>query len=101
MAGHPDTPDLRYAVPQWWCMTWQKIDTESVPAQRRYYRLCLQQDIWGQWELLRSWGRIGQSPTRVVQEPVASPEAAQRIRAAVHHTRQRHGYKIYPIRREP
>lgn len=93
MAWQTDIPDLTYAVPQWWCTTWQKIDTASQPAQRRYYRLCLQQDIWGQWEVLRSWGRIGQSPTRVVQEPVDSPEVAQRIRAAVDKTRQRHGYQ--------
>lgn len=47
----------------------------------------------GQWELLRSWGRIGQSPTLAVQEPIDSPEAARKIRMAVHKTRQRHGYQ--------
>ena len=94
MAPKSRAPDLAYALPQWWCTTWQKIDTVVQPAQRRYYRLCLQQDLWGQWELLRSWGRIGQAPTRIVQEIVDSPEAAQTIRAAVEKTRQRHGYQI-------
>ena len=34
----------------------------------RYYRLDVQPDLFGQWDLIREWGRIGQ-PGRMMVEP--------------------------------
>jgi predicted DNA-binding WGR domain protein len=46
------------------------------PAQNmaRYYRLDVQPDLFGEWGLVREWGRIGQ-PGRMRIEPY--PTAAQ------------------------
>ena len=84
--------DPIYDLSRWWCETWQKVQPDAVPPVYRYYRLCLQQDLWGQWELIRCWGRIGQKPTRELREGVASPEAAAVIRQQVQKTRRQHRY---------
>ena len=50
------------------------------PAKRmqRYYRLDVQPDLFGQWCLMREWGRIGSSgQMRSLRFPTpAEPEAA-------------------------
>jgi len=89
---HTVDPDPVYDLSHWWCATWQKVQPEAVPPVSRYYRLCLQQDLWGQWELLRCWGRIGRKPTREQQESVDSPEVAEAIRQQVQKTRRQHRY---------
>ena len=84
--------DPVYDLSRWWCVTWQKVQPDADPPVSRYYRLCLQQDLWGQWELLRCWGRIGQKPTRERRERVGSPEAAEIIRQQAQKTGQQHRY---------
>lgn len=84
--------DLVYDLSRWWCVTWQKVQPDAEPPVFRYYRLCLQQDLWEQWELLRCWGRIGQKPSRERRERVDSPEAAEAIRKQVQKTRRQHRY---------
>ena len=82
--------DLIYDMDRWWVREWQKIQSEE--GLYRYYRLALRQDLWGEWELIKSWGRIGQRPTRVVALSVAEPEHAESLAAAVAKARKRHGY---------
>ena len=84
--------DPVYDLSRWWCVTWQKVQPDADPPVSRYYRLCLQQDLWGQWELLRCWGRIGQKPSLELRERVDSPEAAEAIRKQVQKTRRQHRY---------
>ena len=40
---------------RWRVLEWQKIRPEE--GVYRYYRLTLQQNLWGEWELVKSWGR--------------------------------------------
>ena len=81
-----------YDLSRWWCDTWQKVQQDAQPPVYRYYRLCLRQDLWGQWELIRCWGRIGQKASREVREIIASPEAAEALRVQVQKTRRQHRY---------
>ncbi|MEY2341312.1 WGR domain-containing protein [Acidithiobacillus sp. IBUN Pt1247-S3] len=92
-APSPDAQgrELAYQVADWQTWVWEKRDPEK--GQFRYYRLSLQQALWGHWEILRSWGRIGHRPTRVVQTFVASPQAAAALVEQVRRTRLRRGYR--------
>lgn len=42
----------------WRTTRWEKV--RGADNQYRYYELALQQDIFGEWEVVRRWGRIGQ-----------------------------------------
>lgn len=89
----PDSDsDPVYDLSRWWWVTWQKVEPDANPPVFRYYRLYLQQDLWGQWELLRCWGRIGQKPSRERRERVDSPEVAAVIRQQVQKIRRQHRY---------
>lgn len=81
-----------YQMAAWWTMTWEKRVPEK--GQARYYQLTLQQDLWGDWVLLRAWGRIGHHPSRVVQTFVANQQAADALAVQIHRTRLRHGYRL-------
>ncbi len=81
-----------YAFAEWWTRTWEKRDPEH--GQARYYQMSLQQNLWGDWELLRSWGRIGHKPSRVVLEAVRDLEAAEALPEQIHGRRLRHGYRL-------
>lgn len=43
---------------RWQATRWERVYEEG--NQFRYYELALQQDIFGEWEVVRMWGRIGQ-----------------------------------------
>lgn len=43
---------------RWQATRWERVREEG--NQFRYYELALQQDIFGEWEVIRMWGRIGQ-----------------------------------------
>ena len=90
---HPEDrrAPLSYQIHSWWCRSWEKVDPER--NQARYYELSLQQDLWGNWELRRAWGRVGQCPSRVVLEGVPTPEAAEDLAEQVHRRRLQHGYQ--------
>lgn len=81
-----------YQVSAWWTRTWEKRVPEK--GQARYYRLSLQQNLWGDWELHRSWGRIGHRPTRKIRVLISGQEEAETIAAQIHRRRLRHGYLI-------
>jgi predicted DNA-binding WGR domain protein len=66
-----------------------RIDTAK--RMHRYYRLAVQPDLFGQWCLLREWGRIGSSgQTRQVPFPTRqeAEAALERQRSA----KERRGY---------
>ncbi len=81
-----------YCLSSWWTRYWERRD----PAQgvARYYGLSLRQDLWGEWELIRSWGRIGHKPTREVREWIRGPAEAAVIADQVHRRRVQHRYAL-------
>lgn len=87
--------DPVYDMDLWRVLEWQKIQPEE--GVYRYYRLTLQQNLWGEWELVKSWGRIGQRPTRVVRQSISSPDMAVAIAADVDKQRRQRGY-LYCIK---
>ena len=70
-------------------VTLRRID----PAKHvsRFYRLDVQPDLFGQWSLVREWGRIGSAGTLLVQ---SFPTQAEAEAAATHVRRlkERKGY---------
>lgn len=57
----------------------------------RYYRLAVEIDLWGEWRLVRSWGRKG-SRGRTLSEPF--PTFAEAFSALEYH-HQRRGKRGY------
>lgn len=64
-----------------------------APAQnmRRFYRMCLQPDLFGGVTLVREWGRIG-SPGQILLNPHDSEAEAQRALARLMTQKERRGY---------
>jgi predicted DNA-binding WGR domain protein len=61
---------------------------DSQKHMHRYYRLAVQPDLFGQWCLLREWGRIGSSgqmrqvlfPTRQEAEAALDKQRRAKVR---------------------
>jgi predicted DNA-binding WGR domain protein len=81
-----------YDLERWWTWEWHKMVPEK--NQHRFYRLILQQNLWGEWELITSWGRLGQKPSRTLQQILDGPAAADVIAQAVDRKRQKRGYVL-------
>ena len=65
---------------------------DQAKRMHRFYRLDVQPDLFGQWCLMREWGRIGSTgQTRSV--PFLSPEAAAAALDKQRRTKERRGYK--------
>jgi predicted DNA-binding WGR domain protein len=66
-----------------------------VPEQNRYrsYRLTLIQDLFGDWVVLRSWGRIGKAQ-RTRGDVFASRDEAVHAAAQLGRRRLVHGYDL-------
>jgi len=47
-----------FQVILWRSSRWERV--HAFANEYRYYELTLQQDIFGEWEVVRTWGRIGQ-----------------------------------------
>jgi len=80
----------RYEIEHWWVREWQKVRPEE--GVYRFYRLSLQQNLWGEWELTTSWGRIGQKPSRVLLQVLDSPSIAEQFAVRVDRVRLKRGY---------
>lgn len=80
---------MRYLPERWFTWEWERREE----GLQRYYQLTVQQNLWGEWEVLRSWGRIGQRPSRKVLQIVPHPEAAEAIAQEIDHRRQKRGYR--------
>lgn len=66
--------------------------TDSGRNMRRFYRLDVQPDLFGNWSLWREWGRIG-SGGQVRQDPYPSAEAAEAALSAFQQVKERRGYQ--------
>ena len=83
-------PDLDYSVCSWWTRRWEKVDPAS--GQRRFYTIELRQNLWGDWLFIKSWGRIGQKPSRVVSVPVTAPGEGLELAEGIARIRNQHHY---------
>lgn len=66
--------------------------TDSSRNMRRFYRLDVQPDLFGNWSLWREWGRIG-SGGQVRQDTYPSAEAAEAALSAFQQVKVRRGYQ--------
>ncbi|SMF26919.1 WGR domain-containing protein, predicted DNA-binding domain in MolR [Tistlia consotensis] len=72
------------------------IDLRRVEPARncfRFYRLVVQQDLFGSPSLLREWGRIGQSG-RTLEQPCPSLQDALAARCDLLDRKRRRGYRV-------
>ena len=64
---------------------------DDAKRMRRYYRMNVQHDLFGQWCLLREWGRIGSTgQTRSLQVPTAAEAHAALCKQ--YRSKERRGY---------
>ena len=86
----PAPAPIVYELSRGWSRYWEKVLPEENVY--RYYLLSLEQNLWGEWELIRRWGRIGRRPTRALLQVVDSPAAAEDIAAGIDRVRRKRGY---------
>jgi predicted DNA-binding WGR domain protein len=66
-----------------------RIDTSK--RMHRYYRMDVQPDLFGQWCLMREWGRIGSNgQTRSI--PFPTPQEAKAALYQQRRAKERRGY---------
>jgi predicted DNA-binding WGR domain protein len=66
---------------------------DAVTNMRRFYRLDVQPDLFGQWCFIREWGRIGRAG-QVREVPFATAGQAQEALAAQRRVKERRGYCV-------
>ena len=66
---------------------------DASKRMHRFYRLDVQPDLFGQWCLMREWGRIGSTgQTRSV--PFPTPAEAHAALDARRRMKERRGYRV-------
>jgi len=70
--------------------TLYRIDASK--RMHRFYRLDVQADLFGQWCLMREWGRIG-STGQTRSLPFHNPQEAQAALDKQRRTNERRGYR--------
>jgi predicted DNA-binding WGR domain protein len=64
---------------------------DQAKNMHRFYRLDVQPDLFGQWCLMREWGRIG-SPGQTRSVPFPTPHEAQAALDKQRRMREGRGY---------
>lgn len=72
-------------------VTLTRID--SAHNMRRFYRLDVQPTLFGEYALVKEWGRIGRGG-QVRSTPYPTPEAAEAALNAQHSAKVRRGYQV-------
>ena len=67
------------------------------PEKARYYQVFLDQDLFGDWTLIKVWGGIGSNRGRMHSTGVASYEAGVELVDDIARRRARRGYASVPI----
>ena len=67
--------------------------TDSAENMHRYYRLDVQRDLFGQWCVIREWGRIG-SAGQMRSAPYPTPDDAQAALDNQRRAKERKGYEL-------
>jgi predicted DNA-binding WGR domain protein len=60
---------------------------------RRFYSVQIVPTLFGEWSVMREWGRVG-SPGRVTLESFPTEHEAQRAERRSLRTRELHGYSL-------
>jgi len=63
-----------------------------VETATRYYLCCVQQDLLGDWEVLRAWGGQGTRRGSSLRQPARDQVDAQRLLDDVLRLHAAHGY---------
>jgi predicted DNA-binding WGR domain protein len=98
LSHHQEVPMRRRALPlapEWsTTIAFQLVD----PGRNRYraYGLWLTQDLFGDWVLLRSWGRIGKTP-QVQHSTFPSRSDAETLAQQLIRRRLLHGYRVTAV----
>ena len=67
--------------------------TDPARNMRRFYRLDVQPDLFGQWCFIREWGRIGRAgQVRTIAYPAAAD--AHEALAQQQRVKERRGYRV-------
>ena len=66
------------------------------PEKARYYRVHLDQDLFGDWTLIKVWGGIGSNRGRMHSTGVASFEAGIELVDEIARRRSQRGYTCAP-----
>ncbi len=67
------------------------INIDPPKNKWRFYSVDIARNLFGDWSIMREWGRIG-SPGRIAVESFATEEEARRAEQQIIRTRTRHGY---------
>ena len=62
--------------------------------KRRYYGVFLQQDLFGDWTLVRNWDSLDNGRGQLHRDALPDRAAGLRQIAEVHHRRHAHGYHL-------
>lgn len=65
--------------------------TDASKNMQRFYRLDLQQDLFGVWTLTREWGRIGRQGQTKVTSFASQDDAAMALRR-MRQQKEKRGY---------
>lgn len=66
------------------------------PEKARYYQVFLDQDLFGDWTLIKVWGGIGSNRGRMHSTGVASYEAGVELVDEIARSRTQRGYATCP-----
>ncbi|MCR6481068.1 WGR domain-containing protein [Variovorax sp. ZS18.2.2] len=66
------------------------------PLTHRYYEARVCRDLFGQWEILRTWGRIGSALGRTLRDPQPGEQACDAELEKISLRRQQRGYARTP-----
>ena len=75
---------MNYQVESWQRQDWQR--------QSRHYCCELRQNLFGQWVVLRRWGRISASKGQSLEHSCESYEEGLQIMSAITERRAQRGY---------
>ncbi len=90
-----DQVDWDTPLPGFRAVRFERI--EPAKNMRRFYMLAWQQTLFGEWVVVRRYGRKGQAGRQISITPFASLEAAWPLIRTLVKTRLRHGYRIMHI----
>lgn len=65
---------------------------EPAARMRRFYRVAIERTLFGEWALVREWGRIGNTGGQRLEEWFPDQGAAAEALAGITAAKQRRGY---------
>ena len=65
---------------------------DETRNMHRFYHLRIERTLFGQWALIREWGRIGNHGGQVMEEWFDTAEAADHALQDLEGRKRRHGY---------